>query len=179
MLHFIKSFFLKKYLSKHTVTRNVQISSIVSAKSIAFLCEITEDESSYKEVIKLFTQLQKSNRHLWLIGYIDKKEIPFFCIQQLTVDFISKKDFSWFGKPIKVQICDFINSNFDLLIDFTQRPLLPIQSILSLSQAHFITGSNDANKDLYDLHIKSSYPFTPKELLENINIYTKKLTGEI
>lgn len=179
MLHFIKSFFLKRYLSTHKVAREPLIVSLTRAKKIGFLCEITQEESSYQEVITLFSKLQHCSRNLWLIGYINGKEVPFYCMQQLTVDFICNKDLNWFGKPLKVQIFDFIESEFDILIDFTQRPLLPIQSILSLSHAHFIVGSNETNKELYDLHINSAEPFTPRQLLENIHIYTQKLTGEL
>lgn len=176
--HWIKSLLINRYLSDNKVVRQSKIISLPRAQKIGFLCEIT-DEDSYKEIFALFSQIQRNNRNLWLMGYIDSKEVPFYCIQQLTADYFSNKELNWYGKPIKVQIFDFANTEFDILIDFTNRSLLPIRSILSLSRAKFIIGANNSNKGYYDLHIDLNTPFSPRTLLENIHIYTQKLTGEL
>ena len=76
-----------------------------------------------------------------------------------------------------VQVDDFVNTEFDILIDFTKTELAPIHYILTLTRATFVAGGNSANKDYYDLLIEGD-DLSNKKLLENIYVYTQKLKGE-
>lgn len=177
VLRFIKSFFLRRFISKRTIQRDHVLTSLADAKELGFICEIT-DEHSYQEIISLFLKLPKRNRTYWLMGYINDKIVPFYCIQQLTADYICNKEFNWYGKPLKIQIFDFISTKFDMLIDFTHGELPAVQSMLALSHAKFIVGANKENNKFYDLLIDSEELFSPISLLEQIHNYTLKLTGQ-
>lgn len=175
MFDFFKKRALKKYLSIHRVERERQIVPLCKAQSIGMICEIT-DEDSYKHIFALFTKLKEIAK-VQMIGYVDEKEVPFYCLEQLAADYFSNKCLNWYGRPEMVQIEDFVVSDFDILIDFSHRALPPLQYILTLTHAKFITGSNLEHKDTYDLlmEIEEDDDF---KLLENIGIYTKKLSGE-
>lgn len=160
------------------VVRNKQLISLDKAKDIGLLCKIT-DEDSYKEINAVFTHLPKSlDRTLWLMGYCDGKIVPYYCLQQLTADFFCNKDLNWFGRPIKVQITDYISREFDMLIDFTHDENEPVKTILSLSNARFITGSNPTNYEFYDLFIDTDETLSHRALVNQIGNYTNKLTGD-
>lgn len=177
VLNFIKSLFLRRFISKSSIVREHVLTSLTDAKDVGLLCEIT-DEQSYQEIMSLFLKLPRRGRTYWLMGYVNDKAVPFYCIQQLTADFICNKEFNWYGKPLKIQIFDFISKEFDMLIDFTNRELPAVQNILSLSHAKFIVGANKKNDQFYDLLIDSEEIFSPFSLLQQIHDYTLKLTGQ-
>ena len=176
-MNFIARTFLKKYIEANKVEREKRLTSLEKAKDIGLICKIT-NEDSYKEINAIFTGLQQFNRTLWLVGYCKGKIIPFYCLQQLTADFFCDKDMNWYGKPMKVQLNDFLKRDFDILIDFTHDENEPVRTLLTLTNAKCIAGANDSNKDFYDLSIDTQEEITSQELLDQINLYTKQLTGD-
>ena len=176
MFSFIKKYFFKKYLAENKPNRSVSIVSVSRAKSIGLLCEIT-DEDSYKAIFKIFTQLQQNNTMVHLIGYIDEKYVPFYCLQQLSADYFCQKQLSWCGEPNMIQVTDFINRDFDVLLDFNYRYHAPIEAILATSHARFIIGSCADYKDLYDLTIQTDSG-NYNQFLASVFNYTQKLAGK-
>ncbi len=176
ILNLIKNYFFKKYIRENKVVKNPKLITLQRAKSIGFICNIT-DEDSYKDMFSLFSKFQNSNRSLWLMGYIDDNFVPYYCLQQLTADFFCNKELNWFGKPNKVQIDDFLKKDFDILIDFTKKPHKPVEYILNLNNAGLVIGGNQYNRNDYDIFIDN--PNSDNyNLLENIHKYTLKLMGD-
>lgn len=171
----IKNYFLQKYLTENKKVRQRQLLSLQQAKTIGILCEIT-DENSYKDIFRVFSTLQINGQNVKLIGYINEKEVPFYCLQQLSADYFSNKHLNWYGYPTMVQVQDFIQKDFDVLIDFNYRYNLPVRAILSLSNAKFIIGREPENSTLYDLFIDKSLKDN-QSYLKEIYTYTKMLTG--
>jgi hypothetical protein len=171
----IKNYFLQKYLTENKKVRQRQILSLQQARTIGILCEIT-DENSYKDIFRVFSMLQATGQNVKLIGYINEKEVPFFCLQQLSADYFSNKHLNWYGNPTMVQVQDFIQKDFDVLIDFNYRYNPPVRAILSLSNAKFIIGREPENSTLYDLFMDKSLKDN-QSYLKEIYTYTKMLTG--
>ena len=152
MFSFIKKYFFNKYLAENKPDRNVSIVSLSRARSIGILCEIT-DEDSYKEIFYIFSKLQEHGHQVRLIGYVNDKEVPFYCLPQLTADYFSQKHLNWYGIPN-----------------------MPMQAILALSHAKFIVGRDPESQNSYDLFIdavNSNY----LKYLEAVSTYSEKLTG--
>lgn len=177
MLQVFKNNYLKKFLKSHKVLRNKQMVSLEKAKTIGLIAIIT-DEDSYKLIFSIFTKLQSHDRYVRLMCYIDDKIVPHYCLTQLKADYFCKKNLNWFGKPDFVQMDDFLQIEFDMLIDFSDAPFAAIQYILAKSKAKFITGSLPELKEYYDLYIQTEDPTNKYEILNNIQLYTKKLNGE-
>lgn len=175
MFDFIKNYALKKHLAANMVVRDRQLVSLKNAKSIGMVCEIT-DEESYKDVFAVFSKLQSISK-VQMVGYINENEVPFYCLEQLAADYFCRKDLNWYGKPNMVQVDDFVNTDFDILLDFTKSSLAPIHYMLTLTHSTFVAGGNLANKDYYDLLIEGK-ELSNMKLLENIYVYTQKLKGE-
>ncbi len=171
----IKNHFLKKYLAENKKNRQKKVLALSQAKSIGIVCEIT-DEDSYKDIFRLFNSLQIGGNIVKLIGYVNDKEVPFFCLQQLSADYFCNKHLNWFGCPTMVQVQDFIKKDFDILIDFNLRQNAPVKAILALSNAKFIVGREKNSSDLYDLFIDKS-PKDNQTYLKEIDTYTKMLSG--
>ena len=173
----IKNKYLNKFLNTHKVLRKKQIVSLDNAKSIGILAEIT-DENSYKQIYTLFTKLQSLEKSVWLMCYVNEKSVPYYCLQQLTADYFCKKNLNWYGKPDFVQMNDFLKKDFDILIDFSDTPFPAIQYVLAQSQAKLIIGTLPEFKEYYDLYIQIEDPTDKYEILNNIQLYTKKLYGK-
>ena len=175
-MNFIKRYFIKRYIFDNKKVRDISISSLRNAKNVGILCNITT-EDTYKDIYAVFSKIQTTERNAWLIGYIDDKNVPFYCLQQLSADYFCNKDLNWYGKPEKGQIIDFMDIDFDILIDFSHEAYPPLQVIMALSKAHLIIGSVQENAPFYDILINSEYGFSNTELLHHVDTYTHKLSG--
>lgn len=172
----IKNHFLQKHLLAKRPDKEREICALESANTIGVLCEIT-DEDSYKSIFRIFTQLQQNGKVVHLIGYIDEKFVPFYCLQQLSADYFCQKQLNWCGEPNMVQVQDFINRDFDILIDFNYRYHAPIEAILTTTHAKFIIGSCNDYQNLYDLTLQTENGNYHQFLNSAFN-YTQKLSGK-
>ena len=172
----IKKYFLHKRIKAKKPDKRREICALGQANTIGVLCEIT-DEDSYKSIFRIFTQLQQNGKVVHLIGYINEKFVPFYCLQQLSADYFCQKQLTWCGEPNMVQVQDFINRNFDILIDFNYRYHAPIEAILSTAHAKFIIGSCPDYQNLYDLIIQTESGNYNQFLTSAFN-YTQKLSGK-
>lgn len=175
MFSTLKNYFLQKYLTAHKPSRQKQLISLQRAKNIGMICEIT-DEDSYKNIFYIFTQLQEHGHNIKLIGYIDEKIVPFYCLPQLSADYFCQKQLNWYGRPNMIQVDDFIKTEYDMLLDFNASYHSAIRTILALNKSKFIVGHTAENQDLYDLYIDTATT-DAYNFLESVSKYTQKLTG--
>ena len=176
-MNFIQRHFAKKYIAENKKVRTPEVVSLRDAKNVGILCNITT-EDTYKDIYAVFSKLQSATRSVWLVGYIDGKAIPFYCLQQLSADYFCNKDLNWYGKPMKGQVQSFCETEFDVLLDFSHDVFEPLRFIMSITPAKFIIGSEKRNSDFYDLLIQSDEELSNMELLKNINHYTNQLSGK-
>ena len=171
----INRIFLNRYIKKNKRQRYKELVSLQRAKTAAMICQI-EDEDSYKKCYALLSKLHNRGRKGWLLGYINDKIVPYYCLEQLSADYFCNKHLNWFGKPEHAQLNDFLKQDFDILIDFTKNELSPIKYCLQMCKAKFIVGNSNYNKEFYDLLIEGE-KISEEELLENIEKYTEQLSG--
>jgi len=176
MLNRIKKSLLKRSIAKHKPFREKKLISLEQTRTIGIICQIT-DEDSYKEIHNLFSKLQSHNRTVWLVGYVNEKKVPYYCLQQLSADYFSRRNLNWYGKPDFAQLNDFISKDFDLLIDLSRNNLPPLHYILATSKAGLLVGANEHTQDLYDIYIKDEDRLDYLKLLKIIHNYLLKLTG--
>lgn len=172
----IKNYFLHKRIIAKKPNKIREVCSLEHANSVGMLCEIT-DEDSYKAIFRIFTQLQQGGRIVHLIGYIDEKYVPFYCLQQLSADYFCQKQLTWCGEPNMVQVQDFVNRDFDILLDFNYRYHAPIEDILATAHAKFIIGSCPDYQQHYDLTLQTQNG-NYTEFLGSAFTYTQKLAGK-
>jgi hypothetical protein len=176
MFNSIKKHLLKRSVQKQHFIREKKMVALEQTKSIGMICHII-DEESYKEIYDLFTKLHSHKRTVWLMGYVNKKEVPYYCLQQLAADYFANKHLNWYGKPDFAQLKDFLSTDFDILIDFSRQNLPPLQYILAASKAKLIIGANHFSKDLYDVYINEESNSDNLKLLKTFHNYLIKLTG--
>jgi len=176
MINRLKKYLLNRCLKKHNTTREKKVESLEKTRTMGILCQITNEES-YKEIYDLFSKLHSPKRTIWLMGYINQKEVPYYCLQQLSADFFSNKHLNWYGKPKLVQLNDFMKRDFDILLDFSRNDLPTLRYILNASNAKLIVGANEYSQNMYDVYIKDEDNLDNLRLLKTIHNYLIKLTG--
>lgn len=171
----VKKYILRKRIAARKPVRQKHVTSLHNAKDIAILCEIT-DEDSYKDVFRLFAWLQEYGCNVKLIGYIDGDQVPFYCLPRLATEYFCNRNLNWYGLPDMVHIHDFLDREYDMLIDFNYRHHEAVETLLSLSKAKFIIGRETECRHQYDLYLDTDLK-DDRKFLDTIDAYTRKLTG--
>ncbi len=79
----------------------------------------------------------------------------------------SPKDFGWKGKIKNIDLDDFINEPYDMLLCFYKNPVLQLNLITAASKANLKVGISNEDERLYDLIIDVE--------LKDINIFKQEL----
>ena len=87
---------------------------------------------------------------------------------------LKESDFSWNGSLKSIEATDFLNTPFDMLIDFTNNTEVYNNFLVAKSQAKFKVGYANIDERLYDLMIDSeSIPLFINELIKYLKILRK------
>ena len=92
-------------------------------------------------------------------GYVAKKEIQTLILPQSRI--LGVGDYNFFGKPRDYVLEDLQAEQYDLLIDLTTRPSLPLRYITMYTNADFKVGLN-MGEGIHDMLI-SLPDFTPEQ----------------
>ena len=102
---------------------------------------------------------RKMDVTMW--GYVEKKEndIQTLILPQSRI--IGLTDYNFFGKPKEDTLKDLTAEHYDLLIDLTTRPMLPLRYLAMYTDADFKVGLN-LGEGVHDILI-SLPDFTPEQ----------------
>ena len=116
----IGQYYFKKGQSKQVSTR--KIVNLKEARSVGILYTL-DDVQDYDTVSTFVTELQHDRKEVKALGYVKNKNLISRFLPKLSYDFISRKDINWYFKPIHTKVEDFINKEFDILIDLNLQDL--------------------------------------------------------
>ncbi len=74
------------------------------------------------------------------------------------------------------QLYEFVQTEYDMLIDCNYRYHAATVSLLTLSNAKFIVGREPDSQCAYDLYF-NAVDLSNSEFIENVDVYTQKLMG--
>ena len=80
-------------------------------------------------------------RNVKALAYYPKKDNPHFLQSRLGFDFFNMKDINWFCLPNTVTTRNFINENYDILLDVTDGEFIPQKFILHYSNSALKVGT--------------------------------------
>ena len=92
-----------------------------------------------------------------------------------TANLIGKNDFNFWGMPKSDGLTNFVNKEFDMLIDISMSSSTQAQAVRALSKASFKTGWADVEPDFFDLSIDVSSQREPSFLVEQLIHYLKEI----
>ncbi len=144
-------------------------------KTVGILFDATQPEDF--ELLKRYVlYLREHRKRVKVIGFFNTKHIPDMAFSKLEYDFFSTKELNWFGKPSSVIIQNFIDEEYDLLIDLNINDHFPLKYISALSKANFKVGKfSEMGVENYDMMIDSDNTKTLKYFLRQVDLYVTML----
>jgi hypothetical protein len=161
-------FFLNKELSMFSRSRNFK--GFTNSRSIGIIFNAT-DKENFELVKKYVVYLRECQKKVKALGYFHLKDIPDIKYSKIEYDFFSKKDLNWHLKPDSGQVRNFVNEEFDILIDLNLSNDFPLKYISNLSKASFKIGKYLENNLMYDLMIKVEEGKGIKYFLKHLDHY--------
>jgi hypothetical protein len=144
-------------------------------KTIGILFDATNTED-YEIVKRYVVYLRGHQKKVKVLGYFSTKEIPALTYSKLEYDFFSTKELNLLGKPSSPVIQNFINEEYDLLIDLNIRDYFPLKYISALSKAAFKVGKFDeSDTAFFDMMIDADNTKTVKYFLRQVDTYITML----
>jgi hypothetical protein len=165
----IGSYFLKKEMA--ALNRDRAMISMGDAKTIGILFEST-DKDEFELVKKYVLYLRDQKKKVKALGYFSTGETPNFTYSKLEYDFFSRKDLNWHSKPNDKFVTNFIDENFDLLIDLNIHDHFPLRYVAGTSNAKFKVGRQKRGDEaIYDLMIEGTEGKGLKYFLRQVDTY--------
>jgi len=175
---------IKQYIANNALKKEILSSgrgrqpnqfNFEKIKTVGIVFDATNTED-YEIVKRYVVYLREHLKKVKVIGYFSTKEIPTLTYSKLEYDFFSTKELNWMGTPNSVVIRNFINEEFDLLIDLNIHDHFPLKYIAALSKARFKVGKFDQNDiEIHDMMIDSDGTKTVKYFLRQIDTYITML----
>lgn len=144
--------------------RNIRFPHYEDVKDILLIYEsdIMEKNTAIKEIAR---KLQDEGKNVTTWGYVDRKDVssPQLPNSRMT----GKSDLSLTGALDKKLAEDLRSAHYDLLIDLTQHPCLPLHYAAMLANCTFKAGRHIVD-GLHDLMIDTEPDDNPNVLYKNI-----------
>ena len=160
---FAKSFLLQQV---NEMNRKQKQINLESARTVALLYYLT-DEASYKTAESILSRLIEMNLKIRVVCYTDLKIAPHYFIPKITQDILTSKDVNWRYQPQKPFVKEFVDTEYDILIDLSLDDHLPLLYCAALSKAGLKVGRFQEDHQLfYDLMIQAG----PDETIDSFSI---------
>jgi hypothetical protein len=143
------------------------------AKYVGIIYKVI-DEDNHNTVMEFIKSLQDKSVDVYALGFVDYKEVPHYCYKKLKHSFVSLKNLNWHYKPLGNEVHDFMDKDFDILIDLSLENFLPVQYILSSSHSKFIVGKYfDHSAHYYDMMLKVENTYSINDFIRVVVEYLK------
>ena len=141
--------YIFEYLRKKQEPRNPRFPHFDQPLKVMIIYE--SDVLERNDAIKSIRQdLLRRQMDVTMWGYVEKKEITTLILPQSRI--LGVDDYNLIGKPRDYVLTDLLAEHYDLLIDLTTRPLLPLRYLAMYTDADFKVGMN-LGEGLHDMLI--------------------------
>lgn len=131
--------YIFEYLRKKQEPRNPRFPHFDQPLKVMIIYE--SDVLERNDAIKSIRQdLLRRQMDVTMWGYVEKKDITTLILPQSRI--IGVDDYNLLGKPRDYVLTDLLAEHYDLLIDLTTRPLLPLRYLAMYTDADFKVGMN-------------------------------------
>jgi hypothetical protein len=165
--------FLKEFRMHQTRRRLV---SFDEARTIGIVYDSSEEKNF--ELVRKYVKDLRENHHkdVLALGYYDQKELPPMRFAKLGLDFFTRKDLNWYFKPIAPVVRNFVDREFDILIDLHLGNNLPFRYVVAQSRAGFKIGRYERPLlPFYDFLISTHDSIHLPQFIEQVMHYLKSL----
>ena len=166
--------YLFHYRLRHLPARQAKWIEWEQVRNILVLYE--SDYTEQNTVIKhLRDSILAEDKDATLWGYVDKKEITSLILPQSRI--LGAKNITWSGMPDKSIIEDLNNRYYDLLIDLSQHPLLPLQYLAMYARADCKVGMK-LTDGIHDFMVDMPAEDTPEHLYQQLRHFLSTIRSK-
>ena len=150
----------QKYLS--LTPREHHFVNYKKAKTILLLFESDYSEKNLS-VRRIINQMRLDGKKVSAWGFIDKKEVDTAILPDFRI--LHHKQTDFFHKPLISYLNELQYNEFDLLIDLSVTPIIPLEYLALYALASFKTGIRKTEVPMYDfvLDVKNLQTETESE----------------
>jgi hypothetical protein len=159
--------------------RDHKMVSFSQARTIGIIYDST-NEKNY-EIIKRYVKELRDiyKKDVLALGYYDKKELPNDRFAKLGLDFFTRKGLNWYYKPIAPIVKNFMQRDFDILLDLHVSNSIAFRYIIAATKAKFKIGKyNRTSTKFYDFMISTGDTVTLPQFIDQVNHYLNLLKHE-
>lgn len=129
--------YIFEYLRKRMPEREVRFPHLDQSLKVMVIYE--SDPLERNDAIKAIRQdLLRRQMDVTMWGYLGRKEIQTLILPQSRI--LGLGDYNWLGKPKDYVLTDLKAEHYDLLIDLSTQPLLPLRYLAMYTEADFKVG---------------------------------------
>lgn len=155
--------------------RSLKPINLENARTVAVLYYLP-DEATYKIMESILGKLYELNLKVRVVAYTNQKFNPHYFIPKITQDILTAKDVSWRFQPQKAFIKEFIETEYDILIDLSLNDHLPLLYCAGLSRAGLKVGRFQEDHQLfYDLMIQTGPDETIDSFVTQVIHYLSRI----
>ena len=135
--------------------RYKKLINLNEARSIGIVYNVNS-QTIFNKVKKLTKELTTRQRQVMPIGFVNRRSIPNYCIAPNSGYYFNQRDLNWYGGPRNDYVKEFINKEFDILIDLNMENEYILRYISGLSKSKLKVGSySKINENYFDFMIKT------------------------
>ena len=158
-------------LELNSLHRNKTFMNMEEAKTVGILFDATKSEN-FDLIKKYIIYLKDMKKRVKAIGFYNQKETPPMAYSKLEYDFFTIKDLNWYNFPDNIYVRNFIEDEYDILLDLNIYDSFPLRYVSSVSKAKFKVGKkSERNSSIFDLMIDADASMGMKYFLKNIDTY--------
>lgn len=173
ILKLVDSF--KSYLVKRKINqilgakkRVLRLMEFEKVRSVGVIYDAS-DEKKYKRAAHLIGYLKSQRKEVTAVGFVSLKEVPHYVDITLSNHYLLNKDVSWYNFPKTSFTDEFLNKEFDLLIDLNFENIPALRILTNYSLAHCKIGLNQGDdSDIFDFMLEGISR-------DDINMFLKEL----
>jgi hypothetical protein len=156
--------------------------NLSDAKTIGIVYDASE-EDKYSVVSDFVRYFQNNQKTVKALGFVNYNRLPHYCFPKLSYDYFTKRDLNWYFKPSTSRVKDFMNEEFDIVIDLCMHDCFPLNYVSGLSKAKFKVGRyGEKNSAIYDFMLNMNTTITlndyMKEVIHYLSIINKNQENE-
>lgn len=160
------------------VKRERKVANLLEAKSFGIIFDSSKKDD-FDLVKKYVTYLKEMKKKVKVIGYFSTKDIPEMTYSKLEYDFFSEKDLNSFRIPANTFVNNFMEEDFDVLINLNIYGHFPLKYIGTMSKAKYKVGRFDeGNKEVYDMLIECPSDKSFKYFLRQVDTYLTMINNK-
>ena len=165
----------QKYLS--ATPRTHKFVSYNKAKTVLLLFE--SDHAEKNPMIRsIINSLQMDGKKVVAWGFVHKKVVETAILPDFRI--LNQKQTDFFDKPVISYINEMLNLEFDLLIDLTLKPIIPLEYFAMYANAYCKAGLKKNNLPMYDflldlegLSQHQESPVSPESTIDDMYLFNQ------